>query len=275
VLTATVTPDQTTIGEAYELSADLKLTKQKDSEVAAYVQKNTPIPQGIVTADEASVIFVESGVRWRLPRSASPAHDALLARSALRKAREVCTERDMLQAHGTFYELPALNAKGAIRMRPIATSDTAVHDYCSYRGLLVLSGISDSAGKDDRHIIRSDDGKAAVWVGTADDLWQLGKPRGFGGPWKNTAVEKGTPSDPYLMTGYDKKTLKLTNHGAKPVRVAVLLDVAGDGRTSAYRTIEVPAGKEVTHAFESWINAYWVRFVADEDAILSAQLTYE
>jgi len=77
------------------------------------------------------------------------------------------------------------------------------------------------------------------------------------------------------MTGYDQKTLKLTNHGAKPLRVSVLLDVAGDGRTSAYRTIEVPAGAEVTHAFESWLNAYWVRFVADEDGVLSAQLTYE
>ncbi len=275
VLAATVTPDQTTLGEAYELSADLKLTKQKDSEVAAYVQKNTPIPQAIITADEASVIFEESGVRWRLPRSASPAQDTLLARSALRKAREVCTERDMLQAHGTFYELPALNAKGAIRMRPIATSDTAVHDYCSYRGLLVLSGVSASAAQDDRHIIRSDDGKAAVWVGAADDLWQLGKPRGFGGPWKNTTVQKGIPSDPYIMTGYDKKSLKLANHGAKPVRVSVLLDVAGDGRSSAYKVIEVPAGGEVVHAFESWLNAYWVRFVADEDGILSAQLTYE
>ena len=275
VLAATVTPDQTTIGEAYELSADLKLTKQKDSEVAATVQKNTPIPQGIITTDEASVIFEESGVRWRLPRSASTTHDALLARSALRKAREVCTERDMLQAHGTFYELPALNAKGAIRMRPIATSDTAVHDYCSYRGLLVLSGVSASAAQDDRHIIRSDDGKAAVWVGAADDLWQLGKPRGFGGPWKNTTVQKGIPSDPYIMTGYDKKSLKLANHGAKPVRVSVLLDVAGDGRSSAYKVIEVPAGGEVVHAFESWLNAYWVRFVADEDGILSAQLTYE
>ena len=270
-----MTPDQATIGEAYELSADLKLTKQKDSAVVAYVQKNTPVPQGIITADEASVIFEESGVRWRLPRSASPAQDTLLARSALRKAREVCTERDMLQAHGTFYELPALNAKGAIRMRPIATSDTAVHDYCSYRGLLVLSGVSASAAQDDRHIIRSDDGKAAVWVGAADDLWQLGKPRGFGGPWKNTTVQKGIPSDPYIMTGYDKKSLKLANHGAKPVRVSVLLDVAGDGRSSAYKVIEVPAGGEVVHAFESWLNAYWVRFVADEDGILSAQLTYE
>ena len=275
VLAATVTPDQTTVGAAYELSADLKLTKMADPNVAAFVQKNTPIPQGIVTADAASVIFEESGVRWRLPRSPSAAHDGLLARSALRKAREVCTERDMLQAHGTFYELPALNAKGAIRMRPIATSDAAVHDYCSYRGLLVLSGVSPDASKDDRHVIRSDDGQAAVWVGAADDLWKLGKPRGFGGPWKNTAVQKGAPSDPYLMTGYDQKTLKLTNHGAKAVRVSVLLDVAGDGRTSAYRAFEVPAGGEVAHVFESWLNAYWVRFVADEDAVLSAQLTYE
>ena len=275
VLAADVTPDQTTVGDVYELSADLKLTKMADQKGADFYRKNTEIPRGIVTADAASVIFEESGVRWRLPRSASAAHDGLLARGALRKVREVCTERDMLQAHGTFYELPALNAKGAIRMRPIATSDAAVHDYCSYRGLLVLSGVSPEAGKDDRHIIRSEDGRAAVWVGAADDLWKLGKPRGHGGPWLNTAVQKGAPSDPYLMTGYDKKSLKLTNHGAKAVRVCVLLDVAGDGRTSAYKVIEVPAGGEVAHVFESWLNAYWIRFVADEDAVLSAQLTYE
>ena len=274
VLAADVMPDRTSLGEVYELSADLKLTKMADQKGADFFKRNTVIPQGIITSDEASVIFEESGVRWRLPRSASPAQDGLLARGALRKVREVCTERDLLQAHGTFYELPALNAKGAIRMRPIATSDAAVHDYCSYRGLLVLSGIAPAA-KDNLHLIRSDDGKAAVWVGTADDLWKLGKPRGFGGPWKNTAVQKGAPSDPYLMTGYDRKSLKLTNHGAKPVRVSVLLDVAGDGRSTAYRTIEVPAGQEVVHAFEPSLNAYWVRFVADEDAVLSAQLTYE
>ena len=274
VLNATVTPDKTTLGEVYELSADLKLAKLADQKGVAYFEKNTPIPQGIVTADAASVIFEESGVRWRLPRSAAPEQDGLLARSALRKVREVCTERDLLQAHGTFYELPALNAKGAIRMRPLATSDAAVHDYCSYRGLLVLSGIDPSA-KDNRHVIRSDDGKAAVWVGAADDLWQLGKPRGFGGPWKNTTVQKGVPSDPYLMTGYDKKRLTLENHGAKAVRVAVLLDVAGDGRSSAYRTFTLSPGERLEHPFPEWLNAYWVRFAADEDAVLSAQLTYE
>ena len=275
VLAADVTPDKTTVGEVYELSADLKLTKMADQKGTDFYRKNTEIPQGIVTADAASVIFEESGVRWRLPRSASAAHDGLLARGALRKVREVCTERDMLQAHGTFYELPALNAKGAIRMRPIATSDAAVHDYCSYRGLLVLSGVSPEAGKDDRHIIRSEDGRAAVWVGAADDLWKLGKPRGHGGPWLNTAVQKGAPSDPYLMTGYDKKSLKLTNHGREPARVTVQLDVAGDGRFSAYREFTVAPGESVEHPFPAWLNAYWVRMVSAQDATLSAQLTYE
>jgi hypothetical protein len=275
VLNATITADQTTTGEAYELSADLKLTKMTDPAATAYVEKNTPIPQGIVTTDEASVVFEESGVRWRLPRSASPSQDALLARSALRKAREVCTERDMLQAHGTFYELPALNAKGAIRMRPIATSDTAVHDFCSYRGLLVLSGVSPEAAKEDRHIIRSDDGKAAVWVGTADDLWQLGKPRGFGGPWKNSDVTAGKPSDPYLMTGYDKKTLVLENHGAAETTITVELDAAGDGRFAAYRSFKLAPSAKETFEFPHWINAYWVRTVSSATTNATAQLTYE
>jgi len=274
VLSASVTPDKTTLGDVYELSADLKLTKMADQHGAAYFEKNTPIPQGIVTADEASVIFEESGVRWRLPRSASPAQDGMLARSALRKVREVCTERDMLQAHGTFYELPALNAMGAIRMRPIATSDAAVHDYCSYRGLLVLSGIEPNA-KDNRHLIHSDDGKAVVWVGAADDLWQLGKPRGFGGPWKNSDVAAGKPSDPYLMTGYDKKRLMLANHGNVETTITVELDAAGDGRFAAYQSFKLAPGAKETFVFPDWINAYWVRTVSSVTTNATAQLTYE
>jgi len=275
VLAATLTPERTTLGDAYELTADLKLVKQADPKVAAYVEKNTPIPAGIVTTDAASVIFEENGVRWRLPRSGVAAQDGLLARDALRKAREVCTERDLLQAHGTFYELPALNAKGAIRLRPIATSDVAVHDYCSYRGLLVLSGVSPAAAPDDRHVIRSDDGKAAVWVGAADDLWKLGKPRGHGGPWAKTAAKADVPSDPYLMTGYDRKTLDLENHADDTVRVTLELDWAGDGRFTPWRTFRLQAGERLHEKLPDGLNAYWIRAVSHRDAELTCQLTYE
>ncbi len=280
VLPATLTADQTKAGVAYELTADLKLVKQTDTKVTDYVAKNTLIPAGIVTTDAASVIFEEGGQRWRLPRAfplgdpRNAAQDRLLARQALRKAREVCTERDLLQAHGTFYELPALNALGAIRLRPVATSGLAVHDYCSYRGLLVLSGLQDGV-QNEAHIIRSEDGQAAVWVGAADDLWKLGKPRGFGGPWLHTTVTADAPSDPYLMTAYDEKTLTLRNHGAKATRIAVLLDVTGDGKSVPYRVLDVPAGGQVVHHFERSLNAYWIRFVADTDGVFSAQLEYK
>lgn len=275
VLTATVDAGQTTLGPAYELTADLRLLKSKDANLAGFVAKNTAIPQGIVTADDASVIFEEGGVRWRLPRSPEARQDGLLAHSALRKAREVCTERDLLQAHGTFYELPAQNALGAIRLRPIATSDLAVHDYCSYRGLLVLTGVNPKAGVGNRHIIRSDDGQAAVWVGAADDLWKLGKPRGHGGPWLKTAVEAGKPSDPYLMTGYDKKTLELRNDGDTETVITVEADILGDGTFVDYKTLRLAPGAAVTHAFPAWFQAYWVRTVSSAATTATAQLTYE
>jgi hypothetical protein len=199
----------------------------------------------------------------------------LLQAGALRKAREVCTERDLLQAHGTFYELPALNAGGAIRLRPVATSDLAVHDYCSYRGLLVLSGIAPGAGATNRHVLRSEDGAAAVWVGAADDLWKLGKPRGHGGPWAKSAATADLPSDPYLMTGYDRKTLSLENHSDDTVRVTIELDAAGDGRFAPWRTFSLQAGERLHERLPDGLNAYWLRATSNRDAELTCQLTYE
>jgi hypothetical protein len=34
-----------------------------------------------------------------------------------------------------------------------------VHDFCSYRGLLVLSGLDLAAGATNRHVIRLEDGR--------------------------------------------------------------------------------------------------------------------
>ena len=62
---------------------------------------------------------------------------------AERVCREVCTERNLLNVHGTFYELPAENAGGFIKLRPIATHNRRIHDFASYRGLLVMSGVAD------------------------------------------------------------------------------------------------------------------------------------
>ena len=274
VLSSEIKNGETKILSLYELNADMQLVPA-DQVNLEKVKQGTTIPNGGITCDEASVIFTENGQRWRLPRSAEINQNNLLAKSSLRKVREVCTERDLLQAHGTFYELPALNAMGAIRMRPIATSDLAIHDYCSYRGLLVLSGINPSAEKNNRHIIRSADNQAAVWVGAADDLWKLGKPRGHGGPWKNSLVKANEPSDPYLMTGYDKKKITLENHSDTNNAVIMECDVAGDGRFSFYETFNLIPHQTLEVQLPEWLNAYWVRFTPSNDGKMTVQLTYE
>ena len=73
------------------------------------------------------------------------------------------------------------------------------------------------------------EGLARAWFGDVDDLWKLGKPRGQGGPWRNSPVEAGQPTDPYLMTGYDRKTMKLSHDADQVVQFTVEVDAAVQG----------------------------------------------
>ena len=129
------------------------------------------------------------------------------------------TERDLFNACGTFYELPARNAGGFAKVRPVATHNRLVHDFCSYRGLFLISGVAADAPAGNPHILRSDGGKTARWAGAIDDVWQLGKPRGSGGPWRDAEVRANQPSDPYLMTAYDRKSYSLA--ADRPVTLTV------------------------------------------------------
>ena len=58
-------------------------------------------------------------------------------------------------------------------------------------------------------IVRSADGRAAGWIGVVvDDLWEQGCPLNRW-PRFETLVPAGVPSDSYLMTGCERKTLAL------------------------------------------------------------------
>lgn len=257
----------------YELDAQMRLRRVEDASAPAWIKKSASIPQGVLTADAASVLYVDdTGRRWRLPKGEA-AFDALTGAGLMRISREVTTERDLFNCHGTFYELPAENAGGFAKVRPISTHNRRITDYCSYRGLLVLTGICD--GVDNPHIIRSDDGKVAVWAGAVDDLWKLGKAVGRGGPWKDTPAQANQPSDPYLMTGYDAKTLSLSHTSQQAVTMRVEVDITGDGLWVPYRSFAVAPNRSLEHKFPAAFQAYWLRVVADQDCTATASLVYE
>ena len=272
---AATTPDGKDIGY-YELDAELKLKPVTDDKPAHIFQKkNAAIPQTnrFLTHDAASVIFTDDdGKRWRFPKS-TDAYDDGGTFANYRVAREVATERDMFHAYGTFYELPANNAGGFSKVRPITTHNRMIQDFCSYRGLLILTGTDLASGGKNPHIIRSEDGKTALWAGAVDDLWRFGKPRGQGGPWKDTQVEAGKLSDPYLMTGYDQKSLTLSSTEATTITAEI--DISGDGNWVIHEIFDVKAGESLTHTFLDSFSAYWIRFSADKPTKATAQLHYK
>lgn len=258
----------------YELDARMNLVKKEDTQTATFIREKFAIPSQVVTIDNASVLVVDDkGRRWRLPLG-NDALTHLTNQAASRICREVATERDLLNLHGTFYELPAENADGFAKVRPIATHNLPIHDYASYRGLLILTGIEEGKSNSDR-ILRSEDGAASVWAGTIDDLWEFGKPVGEGGPWKDSQVKRGTPSDPYLIGFYDKKSLKLSHNSPQAVSFKIQVEPIGHGPWMNYKEITVKAGETVDFTFPEGFQSRWVRFVADQNCNATAWLSYK
>ena len=188
--------------------------------------------------------------------------------------REVVTERSLFNAHGTFYMLPRGNSGGVAGIKPVCTHNKRISDFCSWRGMLVLAGTKAGA-KPDAHYVAGDDGMAGLWFGDIDDLWKLGKPRGIGGPLRNTAVTANKPSDPYLMTGYDNKTLRLSHDSDRDVTFTVEVDFIRDGTWKTYDSFTVKPGQTLVHVFPDAYSAHWVRIKADKDCSATAEFTYE
>ncbi len=264
-----------TAGGYYEMGADMVLKRTDEAGAAEWMAKQVAIPRDSVALDAASGIYTdEAGKRWRLPKGRAD-FAATGPYGPERAAREVCTERDLLNVGGTFFELPAENAGGITKVRPVATHNRRIHDYATWRGLLLMSGDDLAEGKDSRHRVKSEDGRASLWVGAVDDLWSFGRAVGVGGPWKDADVKAGEPSEPYLMTGYSKKRVELSHADAAALTLRMEVDLTGTGTWVEYKSFDVAPGKTVTHAFPEEFQAYWVRVTSPRATRATAWFTYE
>lgn len=259
----------------YELDGNMKLTKKDGGKDANVIRTKMAIPKDVLTIDKGSYLIVDDAKRrWRLPLG-NEAYNPLIKQNVLRICREVATERDLFSLGGTFYELPAENADGFSKIRPVSTHNFRINDYASYRGLMVMTGIDLKSAKGNDHIIVSDDKKCAVWAGTIDDVWKLGKPIGQGGPWVNEQVEAQKPSDPFLFGLYDSRKLTLTNHSDADINITIQFDPMGDRDWMNFKTVTVKAKKKISYIFAKEEQSRWIRFVSDKNAKVTAWLDYK
>lgn len=259
----------------YELDSVMNLVRKEDTLTANYIRTKFAIPRQVITIEDASVLIIdEQGKRWRLPKGTKKFTD-LTNNGLMRICREVSTERDLFNCCGTFYELPAENADGFAKIRPIASHNFRIFDYASYRGMLILTGINPNLASGNSHIITSSDGNASVWAGAFDDLWRMGKPVGQGGPWKNSVVKTDVPSDPYLIGFYDNRSLALSHSSAQTVTFTLEVEPIGHGPWMTYKTIKVKPGETLNYEFPAAFQSRWIRFVADSACDATAWLSYE
>lgn len=229
-----------------------------------------------VGQDRASALFhvylPDTGWKvYRLPKSTHTQDHAFTTEWP--RIREVESERLLMDASGMFYELPSLTYANAVwGIRPIASHLRIVGDFCSWNGLLVMAGDQTTPIGDANPLAGQP--QANLWFGKTDDLWQWGKPQGWGGPWWETRVKAGVPSDPYLMTGFEHKCLHLSHDADIDVQFDLEVDFMGTGAFRRYRTITVEAGGYEAFVFPTGFSAHWFRIVASAACEATAQLVY-
>ena len=263
-------------GEAYyELNAQMQLQVKDDAEMKEHIAEKFAIPEDVIEIDKGSVLIVDAkDRRWRLPLG-NDKYTKMVENRQLRICREVATERDLFSCHGTFYELPAENADGYAKIRPVSSHKFAINDYASYRGMMMFTGIDHSKASENAHIVLSEDGKAAVWAGVIEDLWKMGKPTGHGGPWVDTEVKAGEPSDAFLIGFYDKRTMSLKHSNSGDAVFTVEVDPTGDGEWFVYGDFKVTPGQTFEHRFPQAFQARWVRVKVDCDTKATAWFEYK
>jgi hypothetical protein len=225
--------------------------------------------------DRASALFyVFAKGKWskyRLPK-ASHTFDQYW-QTEWPRIREVEHERFLMDCHGLFYELSPVAYEGKVwGVRPICSHLRVIPDFCTYRGLLVLGG--DQATPGGSANLLTGNSQSNFWLGDIDQLWNFGKPKGWGGPWWESKVTAREPSDPYLMTGFDQKCLHLSHDSKSAVVFSVEIDFLGNGTWKSYDEIRVGPKGYVHHEFPAGFSAHWVRVTPSKSCVASGYFTY-
>ncbi len=213
----------------------------------------------------------DAWTRYRLPK-ASHCFDHMW-QTEWPRIREVDHERFLMDCHGMFYELSPWAYENRVwGIRPISTHLWVHGDFCTYRGMLVLG--ADNASPHGGANQLAGEPQSGLYFGKTDDLWQFGKPSGWGGVWQEDEVAAGAVSDPYLMTGFDKKVLHLCSEGDSAVRFDLEVDFLGNGKWKHYDRFRVDAYGYRHYEFPIGYSAHWARIRCRDDGVVTAYFSY-
>jgi hypothetical protein len=223
--------------------------------------------------DESSVLFwaLVNGQwqKYRLPKATHAMSQAW--QTEWMRIREVETEHYLMDIQGMFYELQPIAFENRIwGVKPICQHLRIIPDYCAFRGLFAVAGNQTTPNRDNNAVVGQP--QSGMWFGKTDDLWSWGKPKGWGGPWWKSQVRKDVPSDPFLLTGFERKMLHINTDKAADFDIEI--DFMGDGTWNKYEQVCVPAEGYAKHIFPDAFSAQWIRLTPRTDCRATASFYF-
>ena len=100
----------------------------------------------------------------------------------------------------------------------------------------------------------------------------VGPAAGLGRPWWKSDIAKDAPSEPFLFSGFQQKSLYLS--ADKPVTFDAEIDFMGNGAWHRYEQIKVPAEGYARHVFPAGFSAHWIRLTAQAACKGTAQFFF-
>lgn len=188
------------------------------------------------------------------------------------RIREVGNGKMLMDMHAMFYDFPrSFSRANSGGILPLGSHLRYIPDFCSWNGRLVLS-------TDETTILENPmAGRAQsnLWFGRWDDLKTWGAASGWGGPWINDSVREGIASDAFLINGFDKRVVHISDSADGPVVFTLEVDKKGDNHWETYKTMTVAANGYAYYIFPKELNASWIRVRTNKDCRASVFFHYE
>lgn len=122
------------------------------------------------------------------------------------RIREITDGRWMMDMHGMFFDFPkTFSAANSAGIQPIGSHLRYIPDFCAWNGKLVLA--TDETSIQGNPLAGQP--QTNLWFGDYEELKTWGPASGYGGPWIDDQVAANQPSDPFLVSGFDRRALHL------------------------------------------------------------------
>ena len=189
----------------------------------------------------------------------------------------------LMTMHGMFWQFPEMfmpaNSGG---LRPRSAYLKVIGDYARWNDRLVF-GCDDSAEKEflnKRSVKGNIEGpgqsNSNLWFTDFDTPDNLGPATASGAVWLSDSVSSGEFSEPFLLAGWEQRSLWMKNEGNVATDFIFEVDKAGNGQWKlAEETCTLKAGESRLLDLSSMGMAEWIRVKSSNASIATAHFTYQ